>query len=98
MVEGSINKHFKYVNFKLLEELVNGGLRDICVVTIDGKEFGTENNTASDYNASLDVINALSKHYGVQLPLFIDNSESVTKYIDTDMQLITLNVSKDDKE
>ncbi len=98
MVEGSINKHFKYVNFKLFEELVNGGLRDICVVTIDGKEFGTENNTASDYNASLDVINALSKHYGVQLPLFIDNSESVTKFIDTDTQLITLNVSKDDKE
>lgn len=98
MVEGSINKHFKYVNFKLFDELQNGGLRDICIVTMDGKEFGTENNTANDYHASLDVINTLSKHYGVQMPLMIDRSESLTESLDTDTQLITLNASKGDKE
>lgn len=98
MVEGSINKHFKYVNFKLFEELVNGALRDVCIVTFEGKTYGPELNEASRFNASLDVINTLSKHFGVQLPLFIDKAESVTKFIDTDTQLITLVVSEKDKQ
>ena len=98
MVEGSINKHFKYVDFKLFEELVNGSLRDVCIVTFDGKEYGPELNEASRFNANLDVINTLSKHFGVQLPLFIDKAESVTKFIDTDRQLITLAVSEKDKQ
>lgn len=98
MVEGSINKHFKHVNFKLFRELVNGALDDICIVTFEGKEYGPELNEASKFNASLDVINTLSKHFGVQLPLFIDRAESVTEFIDTDSQLITLAVSEKDKE
>lgn len=94
LLESSINSKFKYVNFKLFDTQVNGALNETCEALINGVPFGNA-NTASQINAGLDIINALSNHYGVQAPIFIDNRESVNELLNTESQVINLIVSKD---
>ncbi|WP_319001311.1 hypothetical protein [Clostridium estertheticum] len=52
-------------------------------------------NTASQINAGIDIINTLSSYYEVEVPLFIDNRESINQLIETDSQVINLVVSLD---
>ncbi len=87
-----VNRRFKYVQFKMFEEQLNGGQSETCETLINGVPF-QDANTASKINAGLDIINVLSEHYNVSAPIFIDNRESVTDLIDTDAQLINLFVS-----
>lgn len=94
LLESSINSKFKYVSFKLFDTQVNGGLNETCEALINGVPFSNA-NTASQINAGLDIINALSNYYKVQAPIFIDNRESVNNLIETDSQVINLIVSKD---
>lgn len=94
LLEGSINSKFKYVKFKLFNIQVNGALTEECEALVDGVPFSNA-NTASQYNAGLDIINALSDYYGVNTPIFIDNRESVNNIIEAGSQVINLIVSKD---
>jgi len=100
MVTDSINEHFRFVRFVLFRDQINGGLREICEPTIRNKdgewvEYRSV-NYAAQVNAKLDIIGALSKHYGVTLPILMDQAESVTVPLETDGQLIRLIVSAPD--
>ncbi|HKL95260.1 MAG TPA: ATPase, partial [Haploplasma sp.] len=97
LLEESINANFKIVNFKLFNELVNGGVEETCTATVDGVPFATVNN-ANRINAGLDIINALQTIYGVSAPIFIDNAEAVVEFLNNDAQLIKLYVSAEDKQ
>jgi DNA repair exonuclease SbcCD ATPase subunit len=92
LLERSINSKFKFVTFKLFNNLVNGSVEECCEALIEGVPFSNA-NTASQINAGLDIINALSEHYGVSAPIFIDNRESINKIIASDSQIINLMVS-----
>lgn len=94
LLESSINAKFRYVSFKLFETQVNGGLSETCEALIDGVPFSNA-NTASQINAGLDIINALSDYYGVQAPIFIDNRESINEILTCNSQVVNLIVSKD---
>lgn len=94
MLESGINSRFKYAKFKLFETQVNGGLNETCEALIDGVPFSNA-NTASQYNAGIDIINTLSKFYGVQAPIFLDNRESVNEIIPSNSQIVNLIVSDD---
>lgn len=94
LLEGSINRKFKYVSFKLFNTQVNGGIEETCEALINGVPFSSA-NTASQINAGLDIINALSDYYEVSAPIFIDNRESVNSLIETNSQVINLIVSND---
>lgn len=59
--------------------------------------YGTNLNSAAKLNAGLDIISALSKASGVQLPVWVDNAESVTDLLPVDTQVIRLAVSATDK-
>ncbi|WP_246637650.1 recombinase RecF [Crassaminicella profunda] len=89
LLESSINSKFKYVSFKLFDTQVNGGLVERCEALIDGVPFSNA-NTAAQINAGLDIINALSDHYSVQAPIFIDNRESVNELIECNSQIVNL--------
>ncbi len=85
------------VKFRLFEQQINGGITPTCVATVDGVPFSDVNN-AKKVNAGLDIIKALQKVYEVKAPIFIDNAESVVKYLDMpDTQFIKLYVSEADK-
>lgn len=94
LLESSINAKFKHVSFKLFKEQVNGALDETCEALINGVPFSMA-NTASQINAGLDIISSLSKFYGVQAPIFIDNSEALNNILKVDSQVIKLQVSLD---
>ena len=101
MVTDSINEHFHYVRFVLFRDQINGGLREICEPTIRNKdgewvEYRSV-NYAAQVNAKLDIVTTLSKHYGVHLPIIMDQGESVTEPLNVDTQLIRLIVSAEDQ-
>ena len=96
-VEDAINSRFQLIRWKLYDQQVNGGLTDCCEATVNGVPYAALNN-GGRINAGLDVIDALSSYYGVGVPLFIDNAESVTRLLPMDGQVIRLVVSKTDTE
>lgn len=96
-VEQSINDHFRIATFRLFREQANGGLEERCDVVYDGVPFMGLNN-GMKVNVGIDIINALSRHYGVTVPLFVDNAEAVTRLEPCNTQVIRLVVSEEDKE
>ena len=95
-VEDSVHGLFRLVSFRLFREQANGGLAECCDVTVDGVPYAALNNGAR-INAGLDIIRQLSEHYGVRVPLFVDNAEGVTRLEDAGTQVIRLVVSAEDK-
>lgn len=95
-VSESINSHFKTVNFKLFEMQLNGGMKDCCECTVNGVPYSTL-NSGHRIVAGLDIIHSLSELYGVSVPIFVDNAESLNEFNvpDMDAQLILLSVSED---
>lgn len=95
-VSESINSHFKTVNFKLFEMQLNGGMKDCCECTVNGIPYSTL-NSGHRIVAGLDIIRSLSELYGVSVPIFVDNAESLNEFNvpDMDAQLILLSVSED---
>lgn len=93
MVSEKINDLFSYVEFKLFDTQINGGIQETAEATYKGVPYGSL-NSAAQINAGLDVINSLSKHYEKEIPIFVDNAESVNELAETNSQLITLSVSK----
>ena len=97
-ISDSINQHFKTVNFKLFETLLNGGVKECCECTVGGVPFSTL-NSGHRIIAGLDIIQSLSELYGVTATIFVDNAESLNEFNVPNMaaQMILLAVS-DDKE
>lgn len=99
-LEESINGCFPTIRWKLFEQQINGGITDVCNCMIPcetGLVAYESANTAAQVNADLEIINVLSKHYDVYIPLFVDGAESVNVLAHTDSQLITLSVSTDER-
>lgn len=96
-VEDSINGMFRIARFRLSREQANGGIEDRCDVVHEGVPYLNVNN-GMKINLGIDIINTLSAAYGVKVPLFIDNAESVTHLEACGSQMIRLVVSENDKE
>ena len=96
-VEDSINELFRIARFRLFREQANGGVEDRCDVVHDGVPYISVNN-GMKINLGIDIINTLSMAYGVRVPLFVDNAESVTELEHSNSQIIRLVVSEHDKE
>lgn len=98
LMEDRINSKFKYARFKLFEDQINGGLQETCETLYEGVPYSKGLNNAARINVGLDIINTLNEHYGISAPIFVDNSEAVTDLIDVNAQVISLVVSKQDKQ
>jgi len=95
LIENSINEHFGLVKFKLFKQLINGGIEETCETMVNGIPYRNLNN-GMRINAGLDIIKTLQKFYDANIPIFIDNAESVNELIDMgNTQIIRLVVSKD---
>lgn len=97
MLEDTINKHFTITTFKMANVLVNGSVEDCCETMVNGVPYRSLNNAAR-INAGIDIINALTKFYNVTAPVFIDNAEAVTKFVNCNSQTIKLIVDETCKE
>lgn len=95
-VTSKINSMFSYVKFRMFDTQVNGAVVECCETLVNGVPFSDLNNGAR-INAGREIINVLSKHYGIYAPVFTDNAESVTELLPMNCQTINLVVSKPDK-
>ena len=94
----SVNSKFRLTRWRLFTEQVNGGLADCCEpMDSNGTAFEGTNN-AMKINIGMDIIDTLSEFYGVRVPLFVDNAESVTHLQPIGSQVVRLVVSEADKE
>lgn len=92
-LEKNINKKFKYIQWKLFDSPIDGEKRPICDAMVDGVPFGVDLNTGARINAGLDCVLTLADELKVDVPIWIDNAESVTNWIDhrgRDRQVIKL--------
>jgi DNA repair exonuclease SbcCD ATPase subunit len=79
------------LNVKLFQEQVNGGLREVCELTYDGIPFGGTLNYGHRVFIGLCLIMSMQEYYGLRMPVFVDNAESLTFDLDFKwMQLILL--------
>ena len=96
LLEGQINDKFKYAKFRMFKQQLNEGSTPTCETTLNGKAYDDLSNS-EQINIGLDIINTLSKFYGVVAPIFVDNAEAVSDVLPTEGQQIRLYVSKPDK-
>lgn len=94
-LESRINARFQSVSFKLFTPLVNGGLEETAITTVNGVPY-PDLNHAAKIQAGLEILNVLSAHYGVSAPVFIDGKESVSTLPAVHGQMICLTVSPAD--
>lgn len=97
LISASVNEKFKTVCFKLFEKQINGGVSECCECTVDGVPFSVLNN-GHKIVAGLDIINTLSKIYGVSAPVIVDNAESVNENNIPDMYCQTILMYVNDKD
>jgi len=94
LIEKRIRSKFDNVRFKMFETKIGDGEdKPACDIIYDGAPY-TALNTARKLNAGLDIINGLSRHYGIKVPIFIDERESVIKVIPVDSQIVNFFVSE----
>jgi chromosome segregation ATPase len=93
-IEQKINGMFEIVRWKLFEKQVNGQEIPACKATHNRVPY-SDLNSAAKANVGLDIINTLSKHFGITAPVFFDNREGINRLISTPSQLINLSVTKD---
>ena len=94
MLDDTINSKFQNVRFSLFKEQINGGLAEICEVLVPSDTgelvpYAISNN-AGRINAGLEIIDTLGKHWGCQMPVFVDNAEGINELFKTDTQVIRL--------
>ena len=102
MLTNAINNEFSGIKFKLFQEQVNGGYLECCEPMIPCNSNGigvlipyTQANQGSKMRAGLEIINKLSEHWGIHIPVFVDNSESYNTLPKMETQLIQLRVTEE---
>ena len=98
LVTEGINSRFKSIRFRLFRNQINGGMKEVCEPLVENVLYRgwvdyRSANYAAQVNAKLDIVSTLMKHYGVHLPVLMDQGESVTRPLAVDEQLIRFIVS-----
>lgn len=91
LIEDKINNKFKMAKFKMFHRQANGGIAETCETLYNGVPYSQLNDEAK-LNVGLDIINTLNEYYGIDVPIFIDNRESIESIIDVNSQIINFRV------
>jgi DNA repair exonuclease SbcCD ATPase subunit len=99
-VTDKINSSFSIVKWIMFENLINGGISDVCIPTVNGSILGNELNTGMSILAEIDICNAFQKKLDLKAPIIIDNAEQLDSFsingIKSDTQLIMFRVTDDE--
>lgn len=95
-LETAVNSEFKAIQFKLFEMQTNGEYKEVCKPTIDGVYYA-DANTASQINATLEILDVFIKNLKISMPIFIDKVNLVNNvYTIQNAQTIQQLVTNDD--
>ena len=89
MIEAAVNDKFKYTQFKMFNQLLNGGIEPACEAMLNGVPY-SDMSTGQKIIVGVDIINVLSDHYELSVPLFVDNAESLTFPLESNSQTFRL--------
>ena len=89
-----VNQFFEKCKVSMFSEKKDGSLAPNCVITMDGRRSATLNKEGT-ITAGIDVSDAFCRFYGLNMPLFIDDNESLSdeNYVSSERQVITLSVA-----
>ena len=89
-----VNQFFEKCKVSMFSEKKDGSLAPNCVITMDGIRSATLNKEGT-ITAGIDVSDAFCRFYGLNMPLFIDDNESLSddNYVTSERQVITLSVA-----
>lgn len=98
MVTDKVNQNFDMVKWVMFKEQVNGAYAPICEPTVNGVSYYSTLNHSDKILAEVDICLGFQKAAGVNLPIIIDDSESVDadRIPKMDRQLIILRRTDDD--
>ena len=99
LLESDVNSNFEYIKVKMTELQVNGDLKDVCQIMVDGESYDRNLNHGARILAEIDICRAFQKAKGVCLPIIVDDCESLDDWRvpNIENQLIIIKRS-DDKE
>lgn len=99
ILESDVNSNFEYIKVKMTEPQVNGDLKDVCQIMVDGESYDRNLNHGARILAEIDICRAFQKAKGVCLPIIVDDCESLDDWRvpNIENQLIIIKRS-DDKE
>lgn len=95
-ISEKINSLFDGVQFRLFENQINGGVREICECTVNGVPYGDLNH-GHQILAGIEIIKGLRKIKELTLSVFVDNAEALSSdnIPQIDGQLVLLTVTDD---
>lgn len=97
-IDRKVGEHFKMARFIMFKDnITNEGAKECCEVQMHGTPYHDLCQT-EQMHVGLDIIQTLGRYYGLTMPVLIDRSESFVTLPETDMQIIRLVVSADDKK
>lgn len=99
LLESDVNEYLEFCHVKMFRPLVNGDTEECCDFTYRGEPYSRNMNHGARILTEIDICNAFQKRCGVELPIMVDDTESLDpwKIPDVDSQLIMFRRS-DDKE
>ena len=93
--EDAINGMFENVKFQLFERnKSNDDVKETCILRYRGVKYD-DLSYSTKIIASVEVLRAFQKFYGVTVPCILDNSESITGAVDTGSQAIYMRVREE---
>ena len=89
-----VNQFFEKCKVSMFSEKKDGSLAPNCVITMDGRRSSTLNKEGT-ITAGIDVSDAFCRFYGLNMPLFVDDNESISddNCVTSERQVITLSVA-----
>ena len=97
IIRKKVSSLFSFCDIEMEERTKDGTMTPCCNIIVDGVKFQVA-NTASKIIAGIDISNAFSKFYQLNMPLIVDNRERLDENVNLnfDRQLIELKVSDND--
>lgn len=93
-----INPYFKHFQFSFLNYTIDGNPVETCKMICNGVNYFDGLNYSDKILCDIDLLRGLQALNGLNLPIFVDNSESVntTRLPSAEQQMIVLRVTDDD--
>ena len=93
-----INPHFKHFQFSFLDYTIEGNPVETCKMICNGIDYNSGLNHSDKILCEVDLMNGLQEMNGLNLPIWIDDSESVNvdRLPTLDRQMIVLRVTDGD--
>lgn len=95
-----INPYFKHFQFSFLDYTIEGNPVETCKMICNGIDYNGGLNHSDKILCEVDLLNGLQEMNGLNLPLWVDDSESIDKsrIPVLDRQMIVLRVTDGDLE